>query len=127
MENLNNVQKHIVINQKVLVVYVKIKELDLLHPLIFFLYLLLYIAALTSVSIFFSSVFGRSSSSLFAIILFYSIVQYFNAGSTALISIFHYMNNIITLENISASILTFLIYLIIFLVSSILIFEVRDL
>ena len=107
--------------------YVKVKQLDLIHPLMFFLYLLLYIAALTAVSIFFSSISPKNSTSLLAIILFYLIVQYLNFGSTAHISIFHYINSIISLEKILASIITFLSYFAIFISASLFVFGVRDL
>ncbi len=94
-------------------------------PLIFFFYLVFYSAGICAIVICFSSLFSKISTALFAKLIFFLILLYFSTIQLEKISIFHYMNNVFSLEFLPMII--FSIYLLIFLSCSLLIFRVRDL
>lgn len=102
---------------------IKFRQLDLLNPLIFLFYLFFYIAALSAVSIFFSSVSSKSSTSLLTLMLFFLFLLYINLKPLKVISLFHYMH----FSDILMPISVFIIYSLIFMSSSLLIFQARDL
>jgi ABC-type transport system involved in multi-copper enzyme maturation permease subunit len=106
----------------------KIQQLDLLHPLIFFLYLTLYTAAFTAIAVFFSSIFSKSSTSLFVTIISYLVFIYINMEEFfSVFSIFNYINDIISLVDLISPIAIFIIYLGVFFSATLIIFKVRDL
>lgn len=113
--------------------YVKFSIVHITAPIMLSMYLIVYGGAISSIVVFFSTSFRRSSTSLFAGILFFVFEIYLAVGKLNWISVFGYMNNVLTknilsdLKLIIFPIVTYLIYLTISLLSSLYIFQRKDL
>jgi ABC-type transport system involved in multi-copper enzyme maturation permease subunit len=102
-------------------------QYDIMHTLLIIGYLMLYTGACTAVTIFFSSILSRNTTSLFIVTIFHSFMQYLNMGSFGYLTLFHYFDSAISFENIYFAVLTFAAYLSIFIFGSVMAFRVRDL
>lgn len=107
--------------------YSKLGRIDLFHPSIFFFYLLMYIAANTSVVIFFSTLHSKSIASLLITVFFYMFMTYLEWFKSIPLTFFHYMNNIVTGEKLILALIVFISYIAVFISLSLAVFGARDL
>jgi ABC-type transport system involved in multi-copper enzyme maturation permease subunit len=121
--------------------FIKFHTFDLLHPLLFFLFLLPYIAACSAVVIFFSSLYSKTSFSLMSIAVFYFLLIYLSIGNLSYLSLFHYSLDLsgkagaffilipefISLPLPLIAVIVFMLYFFVFISSTVMLFQRRDL
>ena len=104
--------------------YLKIGEISIYDPILFFLYLTLYIAALSSITLFFSSIASRSISSLILTITLHIILLY--TGNSPF-SLYHHINTVIDKTSLIIPISIFILFYLSFFYISLFLFQRRDL